>query len=80
MWILAGLGAFGVARLIRAGRTSRWWPEALIAVVFAIAAGLTATALDFGGWKELDWRAGAFAFCCAFGAIGLSRSIYERFR
>ena len=77
---MAGLGAFGAARLIRAGRTERWWLEALVAILIAVAAGLAATALDFGGWKELDWRAGAFAFCCAFAAVGLLRSIYERFR
>ena len=79
-WIPAGRGASGAARLTRAGRTRRWWPEALSATVVAFAAGLAATALDFGGWKELDWRAGAFAFCCAFAAIGLLRTIYERFR
>ena len=38
-------------------------------------AGLSATALDFGGWGEVDWRAGAFVIFCAFAAIGCSRAI-----
>lgn len=73
LWIVAGLGAFSLARLARAGRSRRWWGEAAMAVLFAAAAGLTATVLDFGGWREPDWRAGLFAFLVASGAIGLAR-------
>ena len=77
-----------MARLFRPGRRGKWWPEALLAPVLAVAAGLAATALDFGGWSEPDWRAGLFAFLAALAGIGLFRAvrlsrrgrIYERFR
>ena len=74
MWVVAGIGAFAVARLIRAGR-HRWLIEAALALIVALAAGLAATALDFGGWEEPDWRAGTFAFAAAFAATGLARAI-----
>ena len=75
MWVIAGLGAFAAARLIRAGRPQRWVIEGPLALLVAVAAGLAATALDFGGWEEPDWRAGAFAFAAALAAIGLARAI-----
>ena len=75
MWVIAGIGAFAAGRLIRAGRPRRWLVEGPLSVTTALAAGLAATALDFGGWKEPDWRAGAFAFTAALGAIGLARAI-----
>ncbi len=74
MWVIAGIGAFAAGRLIRAGRPPSWLVEGPLAVIAAIAAGLAATALDFGGWKEPDGRAGAFAFSAALGAIGLARA------
>ena len=74
MWVVAGIGAFAVARLSRAGR-HRWLIEAALALIVALAAGLAATALDFGGWEEPDWRAGTFAFAAAFAATGLARAI-----
>lgn len=75
MWIIAGLGAFAAARLIRAGRPKSWLIEGPLSLIVAAAAGLAATALDFGGWQEPDWRSGVFAFAAAFGAIGLARAI-----
>lgn len=75
MWIIAGLGAFAGARLIRAGQPQGWLMEGSLSLIVAVAAGLAATALDFGGWQEPEWRAGAFAFAAAFGAIGLGRAI-----
>jgi hypothetical protein len=75
MWVVAGIGAFAAARLIRAGRPRRWLIEAALSLIAAVAAGLAATALDFGGWEEPDWRAGVFAFAVALGAIGLARAI-----
>ncbi|MGZ8868666.1 MAG: GlsB/YeaQ/YmgE family stress response membrane protein [Thermoanaerobaculia bacterium] len=73
MWVIAGIGAFSVARLIRAGRPAGWVLEASAGVLTASAAGLAATALDFGGWQEPDWRAGAFALAVSLAAIGLTR-------
>lgn len=75
MWVIAGIGAFAVARLIRAGRPRGWLIEGTVALLVALAAGLAATALDFGGWEEPDWRAGAFAFAAALAATGLARAI-----
>jgi hypothetical protein len=73
LWVLAGLGAFGLARLIAAGRLRPWALEAAVAIVAAGVAGLTATLLDFGGWKEPGWRAGTFAFLVAAAAVGVAR-------
>ena len=74
MWLVAGSGAFALARLVRSGR--RGWPaEGLAAILAALAAGLAATALDFGGWKEPDWRAAAFAFAVTAAALALLRLI-----
>ena len=50
------------------------WPRELVAaVVAALAFGVVATALDFGGWNEPDWRAGVFAALGAVAAIALVR-------
>lgn len=75
LWLLAGVGAFGTSRLIRAARPPGWLLEAVLALTGAVAAGLAATALDFGGWREPDWRAGAFSVLAAFALIGIARLI-----
>lgn len=75
MWIICGLAATLVARVMPAGRTSRWLVEALIAVMAAVVLGFVASALDFGGWKEIDARAAALAAAGAFAMIGLTRSL-----
>lgn len=75
LWLACGLAAFVVARLIRAGRGRRWLGEMLLAVGASALLGLGATAFDFGGWREPDWRAGLFAFCGAFAMLGLLRAI-----
>ena len=73
LWIAAGGAAFFVAWIAPAGR--RLAAEAITAIVVAAAAGVAATALDFGGWNEPDWRAALFVFCCAAGAIAIVRLI-----
>jgi hypothetical protein len=45
----------------------------VIAIVAAMLLGVLATALDFGGWRELDWRAGLFAFFGSLAATGFFR-------
>jgi hypothetical protein len=47
----------------------------MAAVLIAIAFGLLATYLDFGGWQELDWRAGLFAFFGGLAAVGFTRAL-----
>ncbi len=73
IWIGAGLGAFALARLIGSGRGAGRLAELVLALAVAMILGLAATALDFGGWREPDWRAGLFVLTGAFAAIGLLR-------
>jgi hypothetical protein len=71
LWIVAGGAAWLIARFIPAGRGR--WSEAIAALVISMIAGVAATALDFGGWNEPDWRAIVFVFLCAAAAIGVVR-------
>ncbi len=73
LWLLCGTAAFTICRFVEAGRPRPWAGELISALVVAFAAGVAATALDFGGWNEIDWRAGAFVLGCAFAAIALGR-------
>jgi hypothetical protein len=73
LWATAGVLAFALARVIPITRSRRWTRELLIALLAALALGTLATALDFGGWRELEWRAATFAFCGAFAAVGALR-------
>ena len=78
-WSAGGLAAWIVARIIpRGGRPGRWLAELLIAIPSALVLGLAATALDFGGWRELDWRAGLFAFSGALAILGCFRLVTVR--
>lgn len=72
-WIAAGAIAFALGLLAPTGRPRAVWLELSIAMFVSVAAGMTATALDFGGWNELDLRAAAFAFLISLAAIGLLR-------
>ena len=74
LWLGGGLAAFLFARLVPVRRGRGWIGELAAALVVAAACGLVATALDFGGWREPDWRAGVFAFLGAFGAAGIVRA------
>lgn len=78
LWLSCGALAFGLARIIPAGRGKAWLGELLAALLLAFACGLVASALDFGGWKELDWRAGLFTFFGAFASAGLARVLMIR--
>jgi membrane protease YdiL (CAAX protease family) len=73
LWVVCGAAAFFIARIIPAGRNQRRAAELIAAVVTSFLFGVIATALDFGGWKELDWRCGLFVFFGAFAACGLVR-------
>ncbi len=75
LWLLCGVVVFAASRAIRPARPDGYAGEFIAALVVAFAAGLAATALDFGGWNEVDWRAGAFALLCAFAAIGAVRML-----
>ena len=73
LWFGSGVAAWILARIVPLGRPERPWVELAAAIVTALLLGTVATALDFGGWNEADWRAGAFAALGAFAAIGMAR-------
>lgn len=75
LWIAAGLAAWIVARLVPVARTKSWIVELVLSTLTAALLGLAATAGDFGGWKEADWRAGLFAFFGSFAALGVFRLV-----
>ena len=69
LWVACGLVAFAVARSVPIRRRAPL-AEVTAAAAAAALAGLVATALDFGGVGELDWRAAVFAFFAAAAAVG----------
>jgi uncharacterized membrane protein YeaQ/YmgE (transglycosylase-associated protein family) len=73
LWLVSGAAAWASARIIPLSRPRGWIGELLVSVLAALAFGAVATALDFGGWREPDWRAGLFAVFGAFTAIGAFR-------
>lgn len=72
-WVGSGVAVFLVARIAPFLRRPQWLGELIVSLGAAAVAGLTATALDFGGWKELDGRSGLFALFTALAATGLFR-------
>jgi uncharacterized membrane protein YeaQ/YmgE (transglycosylase-associated protein family) len=75
LWFVSGAAAFAFARIIPLGRRPGWAGELILSVVTALLLGVVATALDFGGWQEPDWRSGVFAGLGAFAALGLWRAL-----
>lgn len=75
LWLVSGVAAFFLARSISLRRPPRWFGELLLATASASLLGVLATAMDFGGWKELDPRAGVFAFMGALAIIGAVRAV-----
>jgi hypothetical protein len=78
LWVASGLSAFVVARIVPAGRRHDYLLELTVALVAAILFGVIATALDFGGWREPEWRAALFALFGALAAVAAYRAL--RFR
>ncbi|HYO79637.1 MAG TPA: hypothetical protein VE010_24440 [Thermoanaerobaculia bacterium] len=72
-WLLAGAVAGMIARIIPFARRANWFGEVFVSVVTALLLGLIATAMDFGGWREPDFRAALFVVFGSFAAIGLLR-------
>lgn len=75
IWIGCGIVAFLVARIVPNGRGARRMGELSASVAVALALGALATALDFGGWNELDWRASLLALLGGFAAAGFVRAM-----
>lgn len=78
LWLISGIVAFLIARIVPHARPRRWWPELIGTLVTALLLGAVATALDFGGWNELDWRAGAFCILGSLGIAGILRVITHK--
>lgn len=74
VWVASGALAFGIARIIPIGARHRWPGELIASTLTAVGFGLLATALDFGGWNEPDWRAALFALFGALAAVALTRA------
>jgi len=73
LWAVAAVVASVLARIVPLARRPGWIGEAMVALAAALLLGVVATALDFGGWKEPDWRAGLFTLFGALAAIGTFR-------
>ncbi len=75
VWLVSGALAFGAGLLMKRGGALRWPFELAAALGAAVLFGLIATALDFGGWKEPEWRAALFSFFGAAAVVALARMI-----
>ena len=73
LWVVSSAAAFLLARMLPWRRRKAWIGEILVSIATGLALGALATALDFGGWSELDWRAGGFVLLGALATIGLFR-------
>jgi hypothetical protein len=72
LWMACAVALFFAMRTIRFARPAGWIGELFTVVLGALVLGGVATALDFGGWNELDWRAGLFVL---FGSAALAGAI-----
>ena len=74
-WLASALSIFLVARIVPAGRIKNYLLELIASLAAAFACGLAATALDFGGWRESDWRAVLFVLLGTASVLGASRAV-----
>jgi len=72
LWLACAVAVFFLARKVPFARPASWAGELAAALLGALALGAAATALDFGGWNEPDWRAALFVF---FGSAAMTASI-----
>ena len=75
LWSGCALVVFFVVRSVPYARPAGWIGDLFTALIGALAMGLAATALDFGGWKEPDWRAALFVSFGSAAMIGAVRLI-----
>ena len=75
LWLACALVVFFVARNVPYARPARWIGELITSLVSALAMGVAATALDFGGWNEPDWRAALFVIFGTAAIIGALRIV-----
>jgi len=72
LWLVAGGTAFALGRLIPYLRP-RVLGELTVSLLVSVVLGGIATALDFGGWNELEWRAALFVLMGTFSVIAVYR-------
>jgi len=75
LWMLCAAAVFFAIRSVPFGRPIGWIGELAAVVISALIAGAAATALDFGGWKEPDWRAGLFVLFASVAVCGVVRFV-----
>ena len=73
LWVVSSVVAFLLARTAPWRRRPAWAGELSVSIAAGLLLGAVATALDFGGWSEPDWRAGLFVFLGALAAAGMFR-------
>ena len=73
LWMLCAAAVFFAIRTVPFGRPIGWIGELAAVIISAFIAGAAATALDFGGWKEPDWRAGLFVLFGSAAIAGAAR-------
>jgi hypothetical protein len=73
LWMVCAAVCFFAMRRIRFARPDGWIGELFTVIIGALLLGGVATALDFGGWNELDWRAGLFVVFGSLAIGGASR-------
>jgi hypothetical protein len=73
LWVVSSVAAFFIARMLPWRRRRSWLAELCAAILSGLIFGVIATALDFGGWKELEWRAALFVFFGACATVALVR-------
>jgi hypothetical protein len=74
-WLLSALAVFAIARIVPSGRRPDYLRELLVILTAAALFAAVATALDFGGWRTLDWRSEVFVLLGATAAAGGYRAL-----
>jgi uncharacterized membrane protein YeaQ/YmgE (transglycosylase-associated protein family) len=77
LWIACSGVVFLAIRNVRFRRPAGWVGELFAVIIGALILGCVATALDFGGWNELDWRAALFVLFGSFAISGLLRLCFS---
>ena len=72
-WITGGLLAALIARFLPPRGTVKIPLDLGVAIASSSLLGLAATALDFGGWREADWRAAVFVTLGSLACLGALR-------
>jgi peptidoglycan/LPS O-acetylase OafA/YrhL len=72
LWMACAIAIFIAIRRVPFGRPAPWIAELIAVIVSAFILGALATALDFGGWNEPDWRAALFIL---FGSAAIAGAV-----